>query len=182
MLKPLSTLAVIMACPMLASAQISNDGELSAVSSTAGATYTLTVTPALTRVQVTGLENFDFENNIGGDFTRTQSTDVCVYISDSSQTYQVQMKAPPLTDGTTIYPYDISFTDTSNNTVTVGANGITTPFDDTIGGFTASNSLLCQNGDMPAQLTVTMNGDPTVTTGGTDGFAKAKVELIVMPE
>ncbi|MFN3212122.1 MAG: hypothetical protein ACE37M_03380 [Henriciella sp.] len=182
MLKPLSALAVIMACPMLASAQVSNNGELSSISSTAGATYTLTVTEPATMVQITGLEDLDFEHNFGGDLAQTQTKDVCVYISNASETYQVQMKAPPLSDGTNTYPYSISFTDTSDDTRTVGATGITQAFDQTVGGFNASNSSMCRNGDTPARLTVSMDGTPTATTGGVDGFAKAMVELIVMPD
>ncbi len=177
MIRLLSILALSLTLPVLASAQ--NSGELSTSQSTASLTYTLNVVEPPTLIQISGLEDLNFDYNIGGASAPAQSFDICVYISDdSTETYDLQLQADPLTDTNTNYPYTFTYEDNLlSNPVSLSGTVTDTTFDQTQAGFTASTDQNC-SGDWPARLTVALQSDPTVATTSS---ASAQMRFTVSP-
>ena len=164
MIRLLSLFALSLTLPALASAQ--GSGELSTTESTASMTYTLNIIEPPTLIQISGLEDLNFDYNIGGASAPAQIIDICVYISDdSTATYDLQLQADPLTDNNTNYPYTFTYEDNLlSNPVELSGTVTDTTFDQTETGFTASTDQNCSSGDRPARLTVALQSDPTVAT------------------
>lgn len=178
MIRLISFLALAFTLPALASAQ--NDGELSTTQSTASMTYTLNVIEPLPRIQISGLEDLNFDYNIGGASAPAQSLDICVYITDDTATlYDLQLQADPLTDTNTNYPYTFTYEDNLvQSPVELSGTVTDTTFDQTQAGFTASTDQNCSSGDRPARLTVALQSDPTVATSSS---ASAQMRFTVSP-
>ncbi len=173
-----SILSISLIIPNIALAQ--NDGTIGTVDSTASLTYTLNVVEPPTRIQISGLEDLNFDYNIGGASAPEQSFDICVYISDdSTETYDLQLQADPLTDTNTNYPYTFTYEDNLvQSPVSLSGTVTDTTFDQTETGFTASTDQNCSSGDRPARLTVALGSDPTVATASS---ASAQMRFTVSP-
>ena len=163
MIRFFTFLALALTLPALASAQ--GDGVVSTVESKASMTYTLNVIEPPTRIRISGLEDMDFNYNIGGNFEPEQSVDVCVYISDdSTETYDLRMRAGLLTDGATNYVYRVNYQDVANPNIENVVEVVNTPMDQTISGFTANkDDQNCSSDGMPATLTVEFPSDIDIT-------------------
>ena len=170
-------LAFLFTFPTWASAQ--GSGEVSTTQSTASMTYTVNVIEPPTLIQISGLEDLNFDYNIGGASAPAQIIDICVYISDdSTATYDLQLQADPLTDNNTNYPYTFTYEDNLlSNPVELSGTVTDTTFDQTETGFTASTDQNC-SGDWPARLTVALQSDPTVATTSS---ASAQMRFTVSP-
>ena len=177
MIRFFTFLALSLTLPALASAQ--GDGDISTVQSEAKMTYTLNVIEPPTKIRISGLEDMDFNYNIGGESPPEQSTGVCVYISDdSTETYDLRIQAGVLTDNVTKYGYGILYADVQDPSVENSMLIFDTPMDQTVSGFTANkDNQNCSSDGMPATLTVGFPNDPTVATAS----ATAQLKFTVMP-
>ena len=145
-------------------------------------TYTVNVVPATKQIQVTGLENFEFNVNVGADYELKQTINICVYITEDTP-FSFLMEAPVLTDGTndfaywwTLYSAKAARARTNNVYPNIHPNGRTELIE---GWSTYSTVVDCPDPNDMTQLSVELDDSylDTPTSGAT-----AKIIMTVVPD
>ncbi len=152
------------------------DGTLG-TSSTGEIGVSVSLTPKPTQIQITGLDDVNFDKNIGDSLEADQTITACVYMNDPG-TYGVEVEATALTNGSQNYPYSLSLTQSLAGSKRIDLSVTNTTVEASETGFQPDNVLGCNGGD---RLLMTFKdvGNSAIT----DTFsATATVTIIVMPD
>ncbi|MFN3212128.1 MAG: hypothetical protein ACE37M_03410 [Henriciella sp.] len=179
MIRLIATLALTASSPSLAIAQ-----EFSTPfgpKAQATITYTVDVVPATTLIQVTGLEDFDFDFNVGADADLSKSIDLCVYTNQDNTPFSFIITAHPLSDGTNHFHYIYTLESAKDQRVgrniyhSLHPNGRTSVEENRQ---TYSTTVGCPNPDDRTKFTVAFDSVPTIETSG----ATAEIIIAVAPD
>ena len=171
----LSALAALLTLPCAAIA--ATDGDLSENSSEATMNINLVVNEAKT-IQISGFEDIEINWHVTETAWLDITRKICVYMEQGG-TYDLQIVAEPLTDGSTIYPYYYYINGDDGFYAVDSAST-----DTTFSGRRASSTLNCDGGD-DWDFYLSMDGfvdgidrRPRIPTQGT---AEAIITMTVTP-
>ena len=175
-MKPfLPALAVALAAAGIASA--ATDGT-AGPDSTATVDMSLTVSNPAPQIQISGLQDFDFDLAPGEE--KEERYEACVYVSQPGVTYSLSIGGTDLTDGSTNYRYQID----AGPEIISGVRALeyvhgvdSNPT--TRSGYTPSNTPGCPGMEY-LSVRLFLFSDRTATR--TNGSATAKVTLTVKPD
>ena len=178
-MKPfLPALAVALAAAGIAAA--ATDGT-AGPDSTATVDMSLTVSNPAPLIQITGLQDFDFDT-APGVLPPTQSGSACVYVSEPGVKYSVIVSGSLLANvqRTLIYGYMIRGRDTARNVDVISfTRNVFSGTPRTFSGFTPSNTPGCTDGNSLIVHAELLAPVATITNGR---LVKATVTMTVAPE
>ncbi len=152
------------------------DGSLG-TSSTGEMTVSVSLTPEPTQIQITGLDDINFDKTLGGSPKVNAPISACVYMDDVG-TFGVEVEATALSDGSQHYPYNLSLYQSLAGSKRIDLSVTNTSKVASETGFMPGTVVGCNGGDRLLISFVDV-GNPAITDTFT---ATAKVTITVMPD